>query len=109
MTRKLLRSIEADALRVTAVCRDRGWVKSKAAMSEAGQLFFAQLALASGDSKAWVLVHRLELEAAAQDLDRRRLALLESRFARTVSVVESPRLSTEEKEARIRQIMGLEP
>jgi hypothetical protein len=43
-----------------------------------------------------------------QDLDARKIKLLEERQAKTKEAVQEVKMTPEEKEERIRQIMGLE-
>jgi hypothetical protein len=88
--------------------RKKGMFKTLAEEKEAGQIYFNHCAVEQEDVNMWVLMQRLDLARRQQDLDARKIKLLEERQAKTKEAVQEVKMTPEEKEERIRQIMGLE-
>jgi len=106
--RRRMKKNEATALETVKECVERGWIKTRKEEEEAGQLFFNRLTLADEDAKSWVLVQGVSLRRDRLALDERRLQLMEDRHTETKEVINNTQMTTEEKEARIRQIMGID-
>jgi hypothetical protein len=106
--RRRMRQNEATSLETVKECVERGWIKTRKEEEEAGQLFFNQLTLADEDAKAWVMVQGVSLKRDRLALEERKLKLMEDRHAQTKEIVNNTQMTTEQKEERIRQIMGLE-
>jgi len=98
---------EAMALQTVQACKENGWIKTRQEEEAAGQIFFNRQTQRRKDTKAWVLVQGVSLRRDRLDLEERKFKLLQDRQARTKEVVNNTQMTPEQKEARIRQIMGL--
>ena len=73
-----------------------------------GQKMFTMSAIEAEDIKTWFATQRLNLQTREQEIETRKLKLLEAREAKTKEVVNDAKLSPEEKQQRIREILGTE-
>lgn len=106
------RQAQIDAIIKTA--QDRGEIKTADELRQAGQILMEKVALSAEDPKLWFLTESLALKREKQVIQRgalalmeRRVKLLEEREAKTRQIVTSTKLTPEEKEARVKQALGI--
>jgi hypothetical protein len=108
LRRKKMEANAAAALHIVEECKDKGWIKTRKEEEEAAQIFFNRMAMDEEDPKTWALAQGVSLRRDRLELEERKLKLLEDRHAQTKEVVNNTQMTPEQKEERIRQIMGLE-
>jgi hypothetical protein len=99
---------EANSLQTVQLCKERGWIKTREEEEEAALIIFNRLTLDREDIRGWVLVQGVSLRRDRQELEERKFKLMQKREDKTKEVVQDVKMTPEEKEERIRQIMGLE-
>jgi hypothetical protein len=108
LRRAKMEANQAAALDRVKADKKKGMFKTLAEEKEAGQIYFNHFAVDQEDVHMWVLMQRLDLARSQQELDARKIKLLEEKKAQTKEVVTDTKMTPEEKEERIRQIMGLD-
>jgi hypothetical protein len=89
-------------------CKKNGWIKTRKEEEAAGQIFFNRETVEQRNARLWALVQGISLRRDRLELDKRKLKLTEELHAQTKEITNNTQMTTEEKEERIRQIMGLE-
>jgi hypothetical protein len=100
-----LKSSEEFALETTAEYKKRGWIKTLREERAVAQAIFNRIVLEEGDPKLWTMVERVNLLKDKVELDLRKY---EDQKAETKKVVKKRKLSPDERQRRIRQILGTE-
>jgi hypothetical protein len=108
LRRAKMEANQASALDRVRKEKKKGMFKTPAEEKQAAQDFFNELALNQEDVHMWALVQRVDLARDRQKLEARKVKLLEKSQTKPKEPVTETKLSTEEKEQRIRQIMGLD-
>ncbi len=112
LVRRKLDAHEVSTLEVVRECKRRGWIKTAEEERTAGQIFFNRMALDQQDPKLWGLMQRINLFTDKVVLDKKKMELESQKYKDTrgeiTKVVKKPKLSPDEKQARIRQILGTE-
>jgi hypothetical protein len=108
LRRAKMEANQAAALDRVKADKKKGMFKTLAEEKEAGQIYFNHLAVDQDDVHMWVLMQRLALAKGQQELNARKIKLLEESKAMTKEVVKNTEMTPEQKEERIRQIMGLD-
>lgn len=93
---------------MVADCKREGIIETAAEERAAGQIFFLKLAMQQQDNLGFVRILREQSRAEMVQIMERRITLLEAEKARTKEVVNNTTLTPEEKQERIRQILGTE-
>jgi hypothetical protein len=98
------------SLALAEECKERGWVKTIEEQRAAAQVFFNRMALDKQDLKLWSMVERVNIVKDKVELDRKKLELQTKKFREKsgAKVVLKPNLTPEERQRRIRQILGTE-
>jgi hypothetical protein len=108
LRRAKMEAHQAAALDRVKEDKKKGKFKTLAEEKQAAQDYFNQLALDHDDVQMWALVQRVDLARGRQKLEARKVKLLEKSKAKPKEAVTETKLTTEEKEKRIHQIMGLD-
>jgi hypothetical protein len=104
------RDTEEFALELTRMCRERGWIKTAAEERAAAQVFFNRFVLKEGDPKLWSMMERVNLLSDKVKLEEKRLELQLKKYrdkGDTGGNGEESGLSAEEREAAVKQILGI--
>ncbi|MGD0813377.1 MAG: hypothetical protein ABSA83_07215 [Verrucomicrobiota bacterium] len=75
---------------------------------EAGQMFFCELAMNQHDNPGFVRIMNAGTRERAVKVSERKVKLLEEREAKAKADASKPKLTPEEKQARYREILGME-
>jgi hypothetical protein len=100
------------ALEMAKECKDHGWIETEEEERAAAQIFFNRMAMEKKDPKLWSLMQRINLSKEKVELDKKRLELETKKYqdkaGKGGKAVKKRKLTPEEKQKRIRQILGTE-
>ncbi|MGP8200222.1 MAG: hypothetical protein ACLQU4_12050 [Limisphaerales bacterium] len=102
----LQRSAEV-ALRWVAEDKAAGKITTLEEELEAGQRFFSRLAMLQEDNSGFARIMTATMRKKAVKVTEHKLKLLQSREAKARKVIKSTKLTPDEKEARVKQILGI--
>ena len=102
-----LRRSEETAVAFVKECRKRGWIRNAEEEFLAGQIFFGRLAMMQKDNPGFVRLLRERTREKGVKVQERKVALLEAREAKIMAAVTNEALTAEEKEAAVKQILGI--
>jgi hypothetical protein len=112
LLRQKLNNSSEISLQMAEECQNRGWVKSAKEVRTAAQVFFNNIVIEKGDPKLWCIVERVNLFKDKVELDQKKLKLLsrinKAKTAKSKTATnDDTGLTPEEKEAAVRQILGI--
>jgi hypothetical protein len=108
LLREELQGWEATTLQIIQVCKEKGWIKTAEEEQKAGQIFFNRMALAKKDARTWCLVQRVGLVGLVKKKMKMEMRAKKEESAKKTEKVDDYELTADEKQARIRQILGTE-
>jgi hypothetical protein len=112
LLRKQFNANEEACLDMAEECVKRGWVKTAEEERAAAQIFFNRMAVEQQDPDMWSKMERINLSKEKVELEKKKLKLVSKKYkdktATTKKVVKKRKLAPEEKQRRIRQILGTE-
>ncbi len=108
LLRQGLETSAASTKQIVEYCKKNGWIKTRQEEEAASLIFFNHDTVAQKNARLWAVVQGVSLRRDRLELDVRKLKLLEQRDAQTNEVLNNTQMTTEQKETRIRQIMGLD-
>lgn len=106
-----MKANEAAALELVQEGKAQGWLETAEQEQAAAQIFFNRLAMSNQDPKQWAMVQKVEAAREQRKLDREKLELELQKYkddrAKSKTVLEDKTLSPEEKQLRMREILGM--
>ena len=112
LMREQLMNDEAVALELIKTCKENGWIKTAEQERKAGQQFFNRLAIARQDPTMWVRLQQAHFSEEKVKLEKKKLRLemkkREEQAGEAGGGPQEPLLTPEERQRRIRQILGTE-
>lgn len=112
LLREQMQADEDFSMQVVQTCRERGWIKTAEEERAAGQAFFNRLTLGRKDPKQWTQVQQINLSKEKMELEKEKLKLQTRKYRDKAEkggeAVKKRKLSPDEKQRRIRQILGTE-
>ena len=111
LMREQLMNDEAVALELIKTCKENGWIKTAEQERKAGQQFFNRLAIARQDPTMWVRLQQVHFSEEKVKLEKKKLRFEMKRREQAGEEgggQQEPLLTPEERQRRIRQILGTE-
>jgi hypothetical protein len=111
LTRKKYDERETRILDRLRLYKERDPSLTNEVLTDMGEYLFNEIAIDQEDVKTWSVAQQVQLKRESQTLDRKKLALelrkYKSQTAKATDVVKDNDLTFEEKEAAMKQILGI--
>jgi hypothetical protein len=115
LNRENLQEAESACMELLQSCREKGWLKTAEEEREMGQLLFNRLAISRQDATMWSEMQRVQATNDKAHVDKKKIELEEGKYnderadaKKGKKAATQPALSPEERQRRIRQILGTE-